>query len=41
MFGAYREVFLIFVRVFFLKLNNNIYIYILFVEVGVAYLENQ
>ena len=40
MFGAYREVFLIFVRVFFsLKLNNNIYI--LFVEVGVAYLENQ
>lgn len=38
MFGAYREVFLIFVRVFFLKLNNNIYI--LFVEVGVAYLEN-
>ena len=39
MFGAYREVFLIFVRVFFLKLDNNIYI--LFVEVGVAYLENQ
>ena len=39
MFGAYREVFLIFVRVFFLKLNNNIYI--LFVEVGVAYIENQ
>ena len=39
MVGAYREVFLIFVRVFFLKLNNNIYI--LFVEVGVAYLENQ
>lgn len=39
MFGAYREVFLILLEFFFLKLNNNIYI--LFVEVGVAYLENQ